>query len=60
MIILWFRPCRWAQIDYSWQGICFVGNGVNGVGTGSSLQKITQQRYFLGHYRAAEVTSHPL
>ena len=26
------------QIDYSWQGICFVGNGVEGVGTGSGLQ----------------------
>ena len=26
------------QFDYFWQGICFIGNSGNGVGTGSILQ----------------------
>ena len=29
-----------AQIDYSWQGICSIENGVENVGTGASLQKL--------------------
>ena len=36
-----------AQIDYYWQGICFIGNGVKDVGTGASLQKIARQHDFL-------------
>ena len=43
-----------AQIDYSWQGICFIGNCVNDVGTSSSLQKIAQQRDSPRHYPAAK------
>ena len=31
-----------AQIDYSWQGICFIGNGVKDARTSASLQNIAR------------------
>jgi len=37
-----------------------VGNGINGVGASSGLQKIARRRFSPGHYRAVEVTVHPL
>ena len=43
-----------AQIDYSWEGIYFVGNCVNGVGTSSNLQKIARQRDSPRHYPATK------
>ena len=42
------------QFDYSWQGICSIGNSGNGIGTYFCLQKIAWQQYSLRQYRAAE------
>ena len=41
---LWLPSCfthvGGTQIDYSWQGICFIGNGAKDVGIGASLRKL--------------------
>ena len=38
--------------DYSWQGICPIGNSGNGIRTDFYLQNVTRQQYSLRQYQA--------
>ena len=38
---------------------CSIGNGGNGIGTDSHLQKLARQRYSQGLYRAAKYGMRP-
>ena len=46
--------CVGSNFDYSWQGICSIGNSSNGIETGSYLQKISRKQYSQRKYWAAE------
>ena len=45
--------CVGSNFDYSWQGMCSIGNNGNGIGISSCLQKIARQQYSPRQYRAA-------
>ena len=54
MITSWSHSCGWDPIYLSLIRVRSIGNGANGIGIRSSLQKTAQQLYSLRHYRAIE------
>ena len=59
MITSWSHSYGWDPIYLSLIRVRSVGNGADGIGTGSTLQKTARRRYSPRHYRTVENVGFP-